>query len=209
MSETQVAEAKPAKKEVVRTPVLMEDGRTVEFAGTREAQKTVSFDVDTGAISLQIDFRNGKTIRLAGEELSRATLLRSAAHGLSQKVGDSYASAKDVDDMFLSAEDMVKRLKAGEWEVVREAGDSMAGASVIIKALVEFTGKSIDDIKTFLEKKLEDAKAKGEKLSRQQLYASFRTNPKILAIIQRIEQEKAAKDTKVDSNAMLAELGGA
>lgn len=208
MSETQVGETKAPKKEVVRTPVKMEDGTTVEFAGTREAVKTVSFDVDTAAVSLRIDFRNGKVVKLSGEELSRATLLRAAVHGLSQKVGDSYASAKDVDDMFLSAEDMVKRLKAGEWEAVREAGDSMAGASIVIKALVETTGKSVDEIKAYLEKKLEDAKAKGEKLTRQQLYASFRANPKILAVIQRLEQEKAAKGTGVDANAMLAELGG-
>jgi hypothetical protein len=160
-------------------------------------------------VSLRIDFRNGKVVKLSADQLSRATLLRAAAHGLSQKVGDSYASAKDVDDMHLSAEDMVKRLIAGEWEAVREAGDSMAGASIIIKALVETTGKTMDEIKAFLEGKLEKAKAAGEKLSRQQLYASFRANPKILAVIQRIEQEKAAKDTKVDSNALLAELGGA
>jgi hypothetical protein len=206
MSETPVAETKAAKKEVVRTPVTMEDGRVVEFAGNRQADKNAAFDVETGTISLRIDFRNGKSVSLTGEQLSRATLLRAAAHGLSQKVGDSYASSKDVDDMHLAAEDMVKRLIAGEWEAVREAGDSMSGASVIIKALCEFTGKSVDDIKAFLEGKLKAAADAGQKLTRQQLYASFRANPKILAIIQRIEQEKATKGAAVDSNEMLAEL---
>lgn len=208
MSETQAAEAKAPKKEVVRTAVKMEDGRTVEFAGNRQADKDATYDVDTGKVSLRIDFRNGKTISLSSDELSREVLLRAAAHGLSQKVGDSYASAKDVDDMHLSAEDMVKRLIAGEWGVVREAGDSMSGASVIIKALCEFTGKTVDEIKAFLEGKLKAAADAGQKLTRQQLYASFRANPKILAIIQRIEQEKVAKGAAVDANEMLAELAG-
>lgn len=208
MSETPVAE-KAVKKEVVRTAVTMEDGRVVEFAGNRQADKDATFDAETGNVFLRIDFRNGKTVKLSSEDLSREVLLRAAAHGLSQKVGDSYASSKDVDDMHLSAEEMVKRLLAGEWAAVREGGDSMSGASVIIKALVEFTGKSIDDIKAFLEGKLKAAEAEGKKLTRQQLYASFRSNPKILAIIQRIEQEKAAKGTGVDANAMLAELAPA
>jgi hypothetical protein len=209
MSETPVAETKAAKKEVVRTPVEMADGRIVEFAGNRQADKNPSFDVETGKVSIVIDFRNGKTISVSSEELSHATLLRAAAHGLSQKIGDSYASCKDVDDMTLAAEEMVKRLKAGEWEAVREAGDSLAGASVVIRALVEVTGKSVEDIKAFLDKKLEAAKAANQKLSRQELYASFR-NPasKVGQVIKRMEKEKASKNAKFDADALAAEIAG-
>ena len=79
----------------------------------------------------------------------------------------------------------------------------------LIKAIVEASGKSVEDIKAFLDAKLETAKAKGEKLTRQALYASFR-NPtsKVGQIIRRLEEEKAAKSSAVDADAVLGELAG-
>jgi hypothetical protein len=80
---------------------------------------------------------------------------------------------------------------------------------VVIKALVEASGKTVEEVKKFLDGKLEAAKAKGEKLTRQALYASFR-NPtsKVGQIIRRLEEEKAAKNSAVDADAVLGELAG-
>ena len=112
--------------------------------------------------------------------------------------------------MVLACDEMYERLRKGEWFKAGEgSGDSLAGASVVIKAICEATGKTVEFVKGFLNTKLEAAKAKGEKLSRQELYNSFR-NPttKTGAIIKRLEEEKLSKSTKVDSGALLAEIEG-
>lgn len=197
---------KPKKAPTVYTDVQMEDGRTVKFPGDQKVKKAVVFDNGT-AVGVQFDFRHGATRSLQLSDLDAATREYAACHGLLQKVGDEWSGTKESEDMLLEGEKVIARLKAGDWAVEREAGDSMAGASVVIKALVEATGKSVEDIKKFLDKKIEAAKEAGQKLSRQQLYASFR-NPtsKVGQIIRRIEEEKASKNAAVDADATLGEL---
>lgn len=204
MSET---ETKPSKVTVERTEVQMDDGRKVSFAGKRQADKTVTVNPDNSVV-VRIDFRNGKSVSVNSAQLAESILLQAIGHGLSQKVGDEYSGEKDVDDMVLAAEEMVKRLTSGEWGATRAAGDGFSGASVVIRALCEVTGKTVDEIKAFLQKKLDDAKAKGEKLTRNDLYTSFR-NPtsKTGVVIKRLEEEKLAKASKVNSDDLLAELG--
>ena len=205
MSETEV---KATKKATEYTPIKMEDGRTVEFAGARQVDKTSLIDVAAGTAAVRFDFRNGKTFTLSAGELSVETQLTALAHGLSQKVGDEWSGTKEIEDIVLTAEAIIERLKKDGWSAPREAGDSLSGASVVIRAIVEVTGKTVEQVKTFLDGKLAAAKAKGEKLSRQELYASFR-NPtsKTGAVIKRLEEEKASKGAKIDSDALLADLG--
>ena len=204
MSET---ETKPSKVTVERTEVQMDDGRKVSFAGKRQADKTVTVNPDNSVV-VRIDFRNGKSVSVNSAQLAEGILLQAIGHGLSQKVGDEYSGEKDVDDMVLAAEEMVKRLTSGEWGATRAAGDGFPRASGVIRALCEVTGKTVDEIKAFLQKKLDDAKAKGEKLTRNDLYTSFR-NPtsKTGVVIKRLEEEKLAKASKVNSDDLLAELG--
>ena len=209
MSETET-QVKAAKRETTYEAVTMTDGRVVQFPGNRQVDKTIDVDAEAKTFSLRFDFRNGQTRTLSSTELDMGTLLQSAAHGAGQKTGDSWASVKEVDDMVLACDEMYDRLRKGEWFKAGEgSGDSLAGASVVIKAIVEATNKDVAFVKDFLNKKLEAAKAKGEKLSRQELYNSFR-NPatKTGAIIKRLEEEKLSKSTKVDSGALLAEIEG-
>lgn len=206
MSEVQVATA-PAKSKTEYTTVRMEDGRDVQFAGTRQVDKTSLIDVAAGTAAVRFDFRNGKTITLAANELTPETQLTALAHGLSQKVGDEWSGTKDIEDIVLTAEAIVTRLKKDGWSAPREAGDSLSGASVVIRAIVEATGKTVEAVKAFLDGKIEAAKARGEKLTRQELYSSFR-NPasKTGQIIKRLEEEKAAKATKFSADDLLAEM---
>lgn len=197
----------PAKAAVERTEVQMDDGRKVSFAGKRQADKTVTVNADN-TVTVQVDFRNGKSVALTTAQLAESVILQAIGHGLSQKIGDEYSGEKEVDDMVLAAEEMVKRLLAGDWSKAREAGDSFSGASVVIKAICEVTGKSVEAVKAFLQGKLDAAKAKGEKLSRNELYQSFR-NPtsKTGVVIKRLEEEKVTKASKVNSDELLSELG--
>lgn len=208
MSETQATpEAKAPKKETVYEKVTMTDGRVVEFAGTRQTDKTILTDEAGTPVGVRFDFRNGETRSLLLSELSPGLLAYAAGHGVSQKAGDEYSGVKEIDDIVLAVDEIFTRLRAGEWGVARGASDSTAGASIVIKAIMEATSKDMATVKAFLQGKLDKAKAAGEKLSRQELYNSFR-NPatKTGAIIKRLEEEKLAKSTKVNAGDLLGEL---
>lgn len=213
-----------AKKKVEVTEVTMTDGRVVGFAGKRKVLKSTIINqalievdggnilVQPGAVAIRMDFRNGETRTLP---LSAIMLPLFAGHGAEQKYGDELAAPADKpmseEDMVVAIDDLHTQLyDKGEWRVVSEGGSGgLAGASNVIKAIVEASGKSIQEVKDFLQKKLDAAKAAGNPLSRQKLYDSFK-NPatKIGAIYARLEQEKLAKEASVDADAELAELVG-
>lgn len=196
------------KTTTVYEEVTMTDGRVVKFPGKRQTDKTVLEDADGNAVGVRFDFRNGQTRSLSFSELNTSTQLRAMAHGVSQKAGDEYSGVTEIDDMVIAVDEIFARLRAGEWAAARESGDSTAGASIVIKAIMEATNKPVEFVKQFLQNKLDAAKAKGEKLSRQELYNAFR-NPATPtgAIIKRLEEEKLAKATKISGADLLAEMG--
>jgi hypothetical protein len=202
---------KAPKKQTEYTTVKMEDGREVKFAGKRKVNRDVEV-VKEGEtpteVRVRFDFLNGKSLTLSSADIPTEVSLRLLGHGISQKVGDESAGVASVEDMVLGSEEMIARLKAGDFNAARQAGDSFAGASIVIKAICEATGKSVEDIKLFLNKKLEAAKAAGQSLSRKDLYDSFR-NPasKTGAIIERLEREARSKESKVNADDLLAEAG--
>lgn len=171
--------------------VQMEDGRVVEFTGKRRVLKE-TFTKD-GKAQVRLDFRTGATrLFTVPEEM----LLQFASHGASQKLGDSYAGLEKVEDAVIAVDDMIDRLYDGQWAQKREGG--MAGVSVLLEALVRFTGKGTEEIRRFLA-----GKTHAEKLA-------LRNNPKVKPIVQEIEDERAAKSPaaqKVDTEELLAELG--
>jgi hypothetical protein len=207
MSETAVP-ATPKASKTVHTPVTMTDGRVVQFAGERKVDKNVLADESGAYVGVRFDFRNGETRSIHTSELAEGIVQYAACHGLMQKIGDEWSGVTALDDIVLTCEEMIKRLVSGAWEAEGRggSGDSLAGASVVIKALCEASGKTPDEVKSFLETKLAAGKESG--LTRQKLYASFR-NPtsKVGQIIRRLEDERAAKAAAVDADAYVAELG--
>jgi len=196
MSEVKMEVKKPAREVTV---VTMTDGRKVEFAGKRQMLKETS--VEHGKASVRFDFRNGETRTF---HVPHDSLAQYAAHGASQKIGDETSGAENVDDMVVAVDEIIARLEKGEWNVRKSAGDSFSGASIVIKAICEATGKSVAEVKNFLEAKL-DA---NPSLTRRALYASFRSpTSKTGAIIARLEAEKASKSETVHADELLAEIG--
>ena len=171
--------------------VTMTDGRVVDFAGKRKLLKESSVTAD-GQVQVRLDFRNGETRLFT---IPDALLTKFAAHGAEQKLGDEIAGLTDVEDCVLAVDELIDRLYNGEWGVKREA-NGMAGTSVLVRALVEHTGKTVEQIKQFL-----NGKSQAEKVA-------LRNNPKIKPIVERIEAEKASKKANVDTDAMLGELEG-
>ena len=178
-----------AKTETQVETVTMTDGRVVDFAGKRKLLKESSVNAD-GKVAVRLDFRNGETRLFT---LPDSLMAKFAAHGAEQKLGDEIAGLTDIEDCILAVDELIDRLYNGEWGVKREA-NGMAGTSVLVRALVEHTGKTVDAIKQFLS-----GKSQAEKVA-------LRNNPKIKPIVERIEAEKASKKANVDTDAMLGEL---
>lgn len=182
---------KTKKPEPAIETVKMQDDRIVDFAGKRKLLKD-AFEVD-GKVQIRLDFRNGQTRLFT---VPPAMLNKFAAHGAEQKLGDEIAGLEDVDDCVLAVDELIERLYNGEWAIKKE-GNGLAGTSTLLKALVEHTGKTVEAMRDWLK-----GKTQAEKLA-------LRNNGKIKPIVDRIEAEKAAKGTKVDTDAMLGELAGA
>ena len=159
MSETQ-EKAPRAKAEVEQ--VTMTDGRTVGFAGKRKMVK------ETLEKGVRFDFRNGETRTFT---IPDSLMTRLAVHGAAQKIGDETAGVEDVEDMVVGVDEIISRLSAGEWGAQRASvGDSLSGARVVIRAICEATGKSVADVKEFLQRKLDG----DPKLTRAALYNVLR-----------------------------------
>ena len=181
------------KKQTVVNTVTMSDGRVVDFVGKRKLLKESSVAAN-GAIQTRLDFINGETRTFT---IPEALLAKFASHGAEQKLGDEIAGVEDIDDAVMAVDELIDRLYNGEWGIQRDKS-GLAGASILMRALVESTGKSAEDIKRFLSDKTAAQKA------------ALRTNPKIKPIVDRLEAEKAAKSSKkadaVDTDALLAKL---
>lgn len=181
------------KSKVEKIDVTMEDGSTVQFNKKQKLVKTSTI-ADDGSVNLRLDFSNG-SVRSFALPASSPLYGRFAAHGAEQKLGDAIAGESDMGDAVLAVDDLMTRLNAGEWTVTRAAG-SFSGTSILIQALVEVSGKSIEDIKAFLADKTQ-----AEKLA-------LRRSDKLRPTIERLEADKASKSkNQVDTDALLGDLG--
>lgn len=205
-----------AKKEREVEVVTMEDGRKVEFVGKRKVLKEtlidaakVEFDGDScilqrGAVSIRMDLRDGTTRTFV---LPGNLIAQFAGHGAEQKYGDELASPADKPlseaDMLVALEDLDSRIQKGEWRQKKEGGGGVSGASTVILAIMEATGKDQATVKAFLQKKLDgDAN-----LTRRALYDSFRSpTSKTGVIIARMEKDKATKAPAINADAALGEI---
>ena len=205
------------KSKTEYTDVTMTDARVVQFAGKRKVNKetildeskiTIEGDViqlALGAVSIRMDFRNGETRTIS---LPLSLLARFAGHGAEQKFGDELATTADKplteEDMVLAIDDLNAQIQSGKWGAGRASGGGgVSGASVVVQAIMEATGKDLATVKAFLQKKLDADPA----LSRRALYDSFRVaGTKTGVIIKRLEEAKLAKTAKVDADAELANV---
>jgi len=182
--EVEQAEAPKGKKAVVIQTVTMDDGRVVEFAGKKRMKKETTISA-TGEIHTRLDFVNGE---VRSYKVTPEMLPRFAAHGVEQKLGDEIAGVDDIADAVEAIDELLIRLEKGEWTAERAAGtggqgkgNSLSGASILVRALVEMTGKDVRSIREALMDKTPAEKA------------ALRRNPRLRPIIERLESEKAAK----------------
>jgi hypothetical protein len=196
--------AKPKKAEV--EIVDLEDGTKGEFVGKRKLNKSYVLNEDGSLNHCRFEFRNGRVLLIT---IPQSLMGQFAGHGAIQKYGDELAGLKpaegqdevDIDDMVLAMEELDGTIQQGKWST-RKEGDGSGGTSVLIKALVAYGGKSVDQVKAFLKDK--DAKFKTAlRLDDKRPNKDGKT---MAAIVREIEAAKASKGVKVDTSAALADL---
>jgi hypothetical protein len=206
-----------AKSKTEYTEVKMTDGRVVQFAGKRKVNKETLIDeskiaveegivqFEPGAVCVRMDFRNGDTRTIS---LPLGLIARFAGHGGEQKFGDELATPADKpmseEDMVIAIDDLNAVIQKGDWGRGRASGGGgVSGASLVVQAIMEATGKDLATVKAYLQKKLDGDKD----LTRRALYDSFRVaGTKTGIIIKRMEEAKLAKTAKVDADAELANV---
>ena len=119
-----------AAKETQITTVTMLDGRIVDFPGKRRMLKETIIGED-GSVKIRLDFVNGETRLFT---LNPNLILKFAAHGAEQKLGDEIAGVEDIEDAVLAIDELIDRLYSGEWGVARDKS-GLAGASILLRAL--------------------------------------------------------------------------
>lgn len=171
--------------------ITMTDGRTVEFPAKRRIVKEALWG--GGQVpAVRLDFRNGQTRFYEPSippTLGELTL-RLVLHGAMELLD---SAAEEVEDQVEGVEARIARLQRGEWPA-RGNGDDMAGASVLLRALVERTGKPVETVRTFLQ-----GKTLKQKLE-------LRKDASVAPIVERLEAARRAKTTGVDTSALLAEI---
>ena len=182
------------KQETSVNTVSMDDGRTVDFVGKRRMIKESI--VTNGEGSVRLDFVNGETRTY---KLVPELLMKFALHGAEQKLGDEIAGVEDVEDAIEAIDELIIRLEKGEWAIKRATGNGLAGASILVRALVELTGKHVAVIRESLASKTQEEKM------------ALRRNGKLRPIIEKLEALKASRKEKksgVDSDALLDQFTG-
>lgn len=177
-----------------KTSVTLTDGRVVGFTPKQKVLRNYTVDEATGVIVVTLDFRNGETRSF---EVPGSLILKFAAHGAVQKLGDAVTSEENEDDAIAALDDLMGRLAKGEWTAARAKGE-FAGVSTLIRALVEVTGKPVEAIKAYLENK--SAKEK----------TALRKSDRLAPVIAKLEAGKPKKAADViDTDSLFAELGAA
>lgn len=92
-------------------------------------------------------FANGHALTVLLADIPAAIQARLVLHGLSQKVGDSYAGVKGiVDDAIENAESIVEMLKNGEWtERAEGVGPRPSMVADAIAEALRKNGETVDD----------------------------------------------------------------
>lgn len=143
---------------------------------------------------VRFEFANGNALVLRLTDVPETIRNHALAHGLLQKIGDSYAGAETVEEAFEAASETLDTIKNGDWKAAR-AGVG-AGGGDLIKALMAVTGNSEEACK----KVVADADA--------DLRKSMRKHPGVVAELAKMQAArllaKAAKQSGETSDVDLA-----
>lgn len=151
--------------------------------------------VDTAKQTVTFEFADGAgTLVLPLAELSTDIQSHLALHGVSQKVGDSFAGAKDAAEAFGFAQETIKDLTEGKW--TSRVASSGPKISLLAEGVAQVMGIIIEDATTKI-KALPEEKVK-----------ALRKNAKVVAAMAALKAQRAAakaqETTGVDVGSLLS-----
>lgn len=148
---------------------------------------------------LTLTFSDGNELIVDAANLSEDIRGAAIMHGLKQKLVDAAAIPRNTDtgrsatlaDKYDAIKEVADRITSigGTWNKVRGDGES-AGNGLLVRALMQMSGKSRSEMETKLEPMSKEQKA------------ALRNNPKVAAII----AELKAAQSDIDSDELLNEL---
>lgn len=153
--------------------------------------------VDLEAGNIRFDFANGESIVVNPAEYDSAIQKQGLLHGISQKIGDSYASAETAEEAYAAAKAVVAGLIEGKW-TTRTVGESSGGSvTMLVEALYRVTksdGRSMEACAELIGE-MDDAQVEG-----------LKKLPPIAAALDSIRAERAL--AKAEKSAKAAEAAG-
>lgn len=170
--------------------VQMEDGSTKNFPPKWKAIKESKSH--NGGIDVTIYFVDG---RVRKYHAPASVVHAAAASGVEHKFAAAYTGAENVDDMIEACEALQANLTKGDF-TTRVEGQGFAGASVLMRALMEYSGKTREQV--------EAALAGYPQALKMQMRSSTKPNAAgitLKSIVDRIETERAQKRQEKKPNA--------
>jgi hypothetical protein len=153
------------------------NGPTSASGRIKVAEK--SYDEDEGSFS--IVFSDGSESEVSLDSLPANIVKLLALHGLSQKLGDSYASVKgNVAEAKEKYEGVLTQLRAGEWRKTRAEGEGTTKVTELAAAIARFRNAPIEKANAVIAAATPEQKK------------AWQANAQIKAIIATIRAEKAA-----------------
>jgi MoxR-like ATPase len=147
-------------------------------------------------VGATMSYADGEVDRIIWADLSEEIKLKLLAHGTKQKITDASAKSRDPKTgRSVSAEDkigymraVVEQLREGLWARSGGGGSGSSEKLLLIRALAQFAGKSLEAARDYI-----DGKSKTEQ-------AALAANPKIRVIIDKMREQTLVG---VDSDELL------
>lgn len=137
--------------------------------------KEALFEDNGSLLSLELTYADGTTRSVMPPA---ALLPQAAAFGFLAKLGGLGEAGEDLSALKAEVEDLIAQWNRGEWRQRAEGG---SGTSIIQKALMEYRGKTANEIRDFLATKTMQQKEDMKRI------------PGLAPIVARLEAEAAAK----------------
>lgn len=175
-------------------------GNSTKATKQAKGTKLIESRVENGS---RVVFTNGtETEAVDVAAFAGDLLLQAAVHGTKQKIGDSAAKSRDPEtgkpaplaDRWAAIVAMAARLRSGHWnDPERGQGDGTSG-SIVVSALMRLSGKPRSEVDAEIDAMTTDD------VSRRDVLAAMRRNPKVADMIRVIEAERATVAPAVAAN---------
>ena len=183
--------------EAAATSTATDGPRTTMQPVPAPTKKLPAISADIVEGSLILTFATGQCLSANPANLSESIRGEAILHGLKQKLVDAAAITRDTStgrsataqDKYEAVLEVFTRITSenGTWNKVRGEGGGVSGLGLLVRALMQMSGKSREVIEAQLEPKTKEQKA------------ALRDNPKVAAIM----AELRAAGSKIDSDELL------